>query len=483
MRLSIMLCCIMLFLNRSEEMERLDRLASRNGGGLAVVYGRRRIGKTRLLLEWSKRHGGLYTVADQSSAEVQRRYFAQTVAERLPGFGDVEYPDWRSLLNRLARDAEAAAWRGPLIFDELPYLVTVSPELPSVLQRWTDHEAERARLVVALAGSSQRMMQGLVLPGNAPLFGRAREILDLAPIDPSFLTDAFSIPPGRELVELYAAWGGVPRYWELATEIAGGVPAQIESLVLAPLSPLHNEPDRMLLEEIPPALELRPLLDAIGAGAHRVSEVAGRLGRPATSMSRPLDRLLGMGLIRREIPFGETEKGGRRSLYKIDDPFFRLWFRVVAPHRGPLASGTRQTRKAWLARFWDDLVAQAWEDLCRRQIPKLAADGALGGRGPWKTAARWWKGNEPEWDLVSESLDGESLLLGEVKWSAKPFGARALARARDELAARPRPSLPDVYDRHETVRALFVPELETGAAPDGQEPLVVTAGELLANPV
>jgi AAA+ ATPase superfamily predicted ATPase len=478
MRRSIMLASIMIFLNRTAEMERLDRLATREGGGLVVVYGRRRIGKTRLLLEWSRRHGGLYTVGDQSSAEIQRRYFAQAVGDRLPGFGDVEYPDWRALLTRLARDAVAASWRGPLVIDELPYLATASPELPSLLQRWIDHEAETARLVVALAGSSQRMMQGLVLGGNAPLYGRAREILDLGPLDPAFLREAFAVSSGRELVELYTAWGGVPRYWELASEIPGGILVQIERLVLDPLSPLHNEPDRVLLEEIPSALDLRPLLDAIGAGAHRVSEVAGRLGRPATSMARPLDRLVGMGLVRREVPFGETEKESRRSLYKIADPFFRLWFRVVAPHRGPLASGSRETRLAWLARFWDILAAEAWEELCRSRVPQLPEDGPLGELGPWKPAARWWKGNEPEWDLVSESLDGRRLLLGEVKWSAKPWSARALAQARAALAHRPRPSLPTTFDRHEEVRVLFVPDLE-GRGADGREPRVVTAEDLL----
>jgi uncharacterized protein len=479
MRLSIMLRCIMRFLNRTAEMERLERLASREGGGLAVVYGRRRIGKTRLLLEWSRRHGGLYTVADQSSGEVQRRYFAEAVAERLPGFADVEYPDWRTLLLRLARDAERESWRGPLVLDELPYLVTASPELPSVLQRWMDHDAERAGLVVALAGSSQRMMQGLVLSGHAPLYGRAREILDLGPIDPTFLTEAFSVPPGRELVELYTAWGGIPRYWELAAEVRGGVPEQLDCLVLDRLGPLHSEPDRVLLEEIPPALELRPVLDAIGAGAHRISEIGARLGRPATSMSRPIERLVGMGLVRREIPFGESEKESRRSLYKIADPFFRLWFRVVAPHRGPLASGTPKTRKAWLARFWDELAAQAWEELCRSRISCLGPEARLGSLGPWKPAARWWKGNEPEWDLVSESLDGKRLLCGEVKWSAKPFGARALARARTELVARPKPALPPRFADHQEVRALFVPEIEGGRESGVEDPRVVTAQDLL----
>ncbi len=120
MQICIMLACIMLFLNRQLELDRLDRLMAAREGGLAVVYGRRRIGKTRLLVEWVARHGGLYAVADQSTPELQRRYFAQSVAQRLPGFADVEYPDWWSLLLRLARDAGAAQWRGPVVFDELP---------------------------------------------------------------------------------------------------------------------------------------------------------------------------------------------------------------------------------------------------------------------------------------------------------------------------------------------------------------------------
>jgi AAA+ ATPase superfamily predicted ATPase len=172
----------MKFLDRQSELARLDRVAASEESGLVVVYGRRRVGKTRLLLEWAKKHKGLYTVADLSAAELQRRYFAEALAEKLPGFSEVEYPDWRTLLSRAAREAQLADWPGPLIFDELPYLVLASPELPSVLQRWVDHEARESRLKVAVAGSSQRMMQGFVLSGDAPLFGRAKEILAVEPL-------------------------------------------------------------------------------------------------------------------------------------------------------------------------------------------------------------------------------------------------------------------------------------------------------------
>jgi len=75
----------MSFWNRKEE---LAALAAREvGGGLAAVWGRRRIGKTRLLLEWSERAAGVYTVADQSAPDLQRAYFARAISQALPGFG------------------------------------------------------------------------------------------------------------------------------------------------------------------------------------------------------------------------------------------------------------------------------------------------------------------------------------------------------------------------------------------------------------
>ncbi len=475
----IMLTCIMFFVNRLEELARLDRLAVSDEGGLAVVYGRRRVGKTRLLLEWTERHGGLYTVADQSTPDLQRRYFAEAVAQRLANFAEVEYPDWRALFSRLAREAKSSGWKGPLILDELPYLVLASPELPSVLQRWIDHEARDARLTVAVAGSSQRMMQGLVLAGNAPLFGRAREILDLQPLSPRHLPDAFPTGDASTWIDLYTAWGGIPRYWELALGAGHDVADQIETLVLDPLGALHREPDRLLLEEVPSALEVRPLLEAIGAGAHRVSEIAGRLGRPATSMARPLDRLLGLGLVRRETPFGEGEKSGKRAVYKIADSLTRLWFRSVAPYRAQLAAGTPASRRQLLARFWDPLRAEAWEDLCRLLLPRIYEKSSLGALGPWGPAHRWWQGEAPEWDVISESIDGERLLVGEVKWSAKPFDRRALAQAIGELAARPAPPLPPRYASLNVVRTLFVPEIAGRARPESPEGLIlVTLADL-----
>jgi AAA+ ATPase superfamily predicted ATPase len=431
------------------------------------------------LLEWAERNEGLYTVADQSAPEVQRRYFASATAQVFPGFADVEYPDWASLFARLASEARAAHWKGPLILDELPYLALGSPELASVLQRWFDHDARQAGLKVALAGSSQRMMQGLALSSSAPLYGRAHALFEVRPLPPSELRHAFRTRSAVEVCELYAAWGGIPRYWELATDAGQDVTRQIDRLVLDPLGPLHAEPDRLLLEELPPAVELRPLLDAIGLGAHRVSEIAGRIGRPVTSLSRAFERLLQMGLVRRETPFGEEEHKTKRSLYRIDDPFIRLWFRVVAPNRARLVSSVPAERVALLHKLWPGLVATAFEDLCRQLLPEQNPRSALGRLGPWGPGRRWWQGNLPEWDLVSRTAGDRSLLVGEVKWSMKPFEPAQLARLARDVAQKPLPILGPSAAPSRAVRALFVPSAAKGAPRTIDGVHVVTAAELL----
>jgi AAA+ ATPase superfamily predicted ATPase len=452
----------MKFIDRQAEMRRLDGLARRAEGGLAVVWGRRRIGKTRLLLEWCRKHDGLYAVADQSAPPVQRAYLAQALRVRFPTLGEATYPDWPSLLRRIAHEAQAAAWRGPLVLDEFPYWVGASAELASQFQRWIDGEARQARLSVAIAGSSQRMMQGLVLDASAPLYGRAAELLEIGPLGAGFLREGLKIKDPVACVRSYAVWGGVPRYWELAESYGSDLDRAVDQCILDPLGPLHREPDRLLLEELPPAAACRPVLDVIGMGAHRLSEIAGRLGKPATSLTHALSRLVDLGLVVREQPYGESEKSGKRSLYKIADPLFRCWFHVVAPHRALLAQASPAVRLGLWHEVRPSLFAEAWEELCRQAITRLhEGRSPLARYGPWKPAARYWYGNEPEWDIVAESLNGKQLLLGEVKWTDRTASERTIHQAIEQLKAKGIPGSMKGKGL-QIVHALFVPEIRSG---------------------
>ncbi len=298
-------------------------------------------------------------------------------------------------------------------------------------------------------------------------------MLRLDPLPVGWIGDALYLGSAADAVRAWAAWGGVPRYWELARGAGRVLEAAVEAMVLDPLGPLHREPGRLLAEEQPPATSLRPLLDAIAGGAHRPSEIAGRLGAPATSLSRPLAMLAELGLVRREQPFGAPERGGKRSLYTVTDPFFRMWFRLVAPHRAALETSTAQGRRELASRFWPRLRAQAWEELCRDATPLLVGDAAPGGVA-WGPAGRFWKGGGPEWDVVALSTDGRRLLLGEARWHERAVGRRRLETDLRELVAKGRPEGVGRGDE-EVVHALFVPEVEGAGVGVGAGAAVVEA--------
>lgn len=469
----------MKFFNRTQELKRLDNLLAHSQAEFGVVYGRRRVGKTRLLLEWVKKNKGFYLVADQSNAAMQRYFFSQELDRLFPGFGSVQYPSWQSFFERIGREAAAKQWTGPLIIDELPYLVQAASELPSVLQKWVDHDLRKSGLVLVVAGSSQRMMQGLVLDAAAPLYGRAKEMIQLKPLSAGYIQDVFSGISNVTAIETHAVWGGIPYYWELASETGLALDQAVDYLVLDPMGPLHMEPDKLLLEETPPAIAARPVLDAVGLGAHRLSEIAGRINLPATSLNKPLQRMTEMGILYKETPFGESEKSGKRSLYRMADPFFRFWFALVAPHKAYLAQTSKKDRIALWHKHRTALCAQMWEELCRLAVPRLALSMLVGDQAVWGAAGRFWRGNSPEWDIVARSLDDKSLLLGEAKWSRKPYSQNEIDKLFNKLKSKEIPPIVQA-DNNTLFYAVFIPEVADRKVKPPTDGVIITAEDVIS---
>lgn len=411
------------FLDRSAELARLERAFDARDGSLVVLYGRRRLGKSRLLQEALRGRPAAYFVGDDRDAALHREHLARELAASIEGFDQVSYPDWSALLERWWREAPSGT---VLALDEFPSLARRSPELPSLLQRLVDLGEPRS---LALCGSSQRMMHGVVLDGSAPLYGRAREILRVQPLDARWLQRALGIRSPAAVVDHWAAWGGVPRYWELAADYADRRTA-LRELALDPLGVLHREPERLLLDDLDDVARASSILSLVGRGAHRASEIAGRIGVPSTSLSRPIALLVDLGLLERESPWSRDPKRTKQSRYHIVDPFLRSWFRFVEPNRSRLESGQLDAVASDVEARWPEHVGEAWKDLARKSVARLERFGHR-----WRPAARWWGAGldrRPlEIDLVAESEDDPGLVLcGEVKRSG---GARDVARVLREL--------------------------------------------------
>lgn len=437
------------FLNRVEERRRLNRFLSATDGALACLYGRRRVGKSRLIEEVVKGKTAVVSfVADKNEASLQRERLARDISAVLPGFADVRYDNWGALMERWAHDAPRGA---VLIIDELPYLVERSPELPSVLQRIVDGIRTTGQKIM-LCGSSQRMMQGLVLNEREPLYGRAREIIRLDPLAPECLPKAFPRLSSWERFSLYAVWGGIPRYWEICRD-GDGLWGTLREHVFSPQGLFHDEPNFILQDDLRDSVQAASVLSLIGEGVTRPSEIAARLQTPATSLGRPLKRLIGLGLVRREVPFGSDAKSAKKALYRLADPFLRFWYSFVLPNYSDAYYLSDKAEIDAIQPAFAVFLGQAWEFMVRDTVhrkPLPGFDGRL------RNAARWWglgvNGRQMEIDVVAESVDRNVLFVGEAKLSLSGIEAEHVMR---ELVAKAR-MLP-FADKYKRIEArLFV---------------------------
>ena len=410
------------FVDRIDETARFRDALAREKPSLVVIYGRRRLGKSTLIKKVLS-DTDVYFLADRSEGQHQRILLAKVSAQVFPDFDKLTYPDWESLFRAVNYRTDK---RFTLCLDEFPYLVEQSPELPSVLQKLVDEKQLKYNLV--LCGSSQNMMYGLFLDSTAPLYGRADEIMRLTPIRLPYIQEALRLD-AVSAIEEYAVWGGVPRYWELR-ESRGSLDDALWHNILSVNGTLYEEPVKLFQDDVKDIVKTSTIMSYIGSGSNRLSEIAARCNEPATNLSRPLKKLINLGFLEKDIPFGIEEKNAKKSLYKIADPFMAFYYQFVVPNRSFIELGRRLPLEQALAAHFSEYVSMHWEKLCRDAVTGNMVNGIVYGK-----AKRWWgpilnkdkKPEQVEFDVIAESLDKKYLLVGECKWTSQENGKQLTA--------------------------------------------------------
>ncbi len=376
------------FVNRQAELGELDAAARR--GGLLVVFGRRRVGKTRLLRQWMDGRGGMFSQALEGPIEMQIGQVFADIRDQLET--RIEPRGWEDLLEILG--LQKTPW--VLCLDEFPYLTARDASLPSRLQRWLDHGLPEGCLLI-LSGSSMRMMHDLFLHRTAPLYGRAQKLLQVGPMNYHAFAKACGIDGAAEATfEKFACVGGIPKYWEFIE--AGKDAVDLAEAMFFDFAPyMEQEPRRILNDEGLAGANALAVLEAVGRGASRASEIAARLGTAQTNLSRLLQQLMDASVLSRDLPFGESNRTSKRTLYQIMDPALRFWFSVYSPHRSLWRTYPPAKKKLLIHGH----AASVFEDWCR---------------GLYPAAGRYWEKNL-EIDLVCPDPDApDGLLVGEAKW-------------------------------------------------------------------
>lgn len=438
------------FVNRVRELRALERWWSEQTQS-AVVWGRRRVGKTALIQQFMTDKPSIFHTGAGRSALEELAQLAERVhqmaqgtsimgvatmgIEAIGGVGpalrdlvDRPYVSWDDALDDLAGRAQQRPLL--LVLDEFPELVASSPELPKVLRAFLDRSAGRTRLRILLCGSAVRYMQAIQEEREA-LYGRFDLSLGVHPFAPheaALMLERLS-PQNRALV--YGIVGGVPMYlawWDQGESVK----ANISRLVCQPGARLLTEGDFVLRADLDRGEFAHQVLHAIANGVSEYGRIKDRIrAEPA----RTLDRLVDLRLIERLAPVGEPERSRLRH-YRLADPFLAFHLGVASRYHTEIERGLGAAIVPVLVDSLNDHMGGVWEEVFRQHLRRLANDGRLGVKGNVVAVGSWWdRSSNNQLDaLVLAERSATPVLAGEAKWTKFPDARRMVDDLRRKVA-------------------------------------------------
>lgn len=425
----------MQFIDRQQELHELNQLLVNRRSEFAVIYGRRRVGKTTLLLHWAQqsKQPTIYWMARREPAAALRQSLARAIwhwaypeetAPEPPSFAS-----WEQLfahLGRMIADEQVI-----LIFDEFSYAVESDPSLPSHVQAAWDHIFKAKRAALMLAGSHIGMMVDL-LTYEAPLYGRTTAQLLVEPLPFAVLSEFFPTYSAAERVATYAVVGGVPAYLE-RFDGKQSLSANIRQHLFQRTGMFRSEPAIMVSDLVRETGTYETILRAIATGAHTPAEMATASAIAAQNLSPYLRRLRELGLIERRIPATippAERRSTTRSRYHLRDPYLRFYFRFIEPNLEMIELGLADL-------LWERIGEQfrafiggtVFEELCREWVLVQAKQRRLPFT-PEVVGSHW--ATDAQVDVVAINWRDKQILLGECKWGANRVGREVIQGLLDK---------------------------------------------------
>lgn len=404
-----------MFIGRERELKSLEQLYTSGKFEFAVLYGRRRVGKTALLNQFIQDKRAIYFMGVESNAKQNLENLSKSILEYASGIvAENSFASFQAALEYVFKLAERE--RVILVLDEYPYVARSSKSLASTLQLLIDKNKDTSKLMLILCGSSMSYMEDHVLAYKAPLYGRRTAQIKLLPFDFEETCRYFKHFEGEDKALAYGIVGGTPQYL-LQFNDRLSIEENIKRTFLDPISFLYEEPVNLLKQEVREPAIYTAIITAIAAGASRMSEIAGKVGEDTNVCASYIKNLISLGIVQKETPYGE--KSSRKSLYSIEDNMFRFWHRFVLENNSLIARGAADLVYQRIAPQLSEYMGKVFEEICKQYLWRLLLDG----RSPVEFASlgRWW-GNDPiekaqtEIDILGEQ-DKATALFGECKWT------------------------------------------------------------------
>lgn len=403
-----------MFIGREREIEALNKLYQSGKFEFAVLYGRRRIGKTAIIREFTKDKETIFFTGVESNSKQNLENFSRCILEYHTGLAvDTSFANFQAALEYIFELAKSK--RLILVIDEYPYVARASKSLASTIQLMIDKNKDSSKLFLILCGSSMSYMEDHVLAYKAPLYGRRTAQFKINSFD--FFESCRYLEKLSDLDKAlaYGIVGGTPQYL-MQIDTNSTIEENIKNIYLDPSSFLFEEPNNLLKQEVREPAIYNAIIAAIATGASKLNEIAGKIGEDTGTCATYIKNLVTLGIVRKEMPYGE--KASRKTIYSLEDNMFRFWYRFVLHNTSIISRGATELAYQRIKLELFSYMGAVFEEICKQYLWKLLSQGKLAI--DFSDIGRWWGTNpktksQVEIDIVGG--DKESALFAECKWT------------------------------------------------------------------
>lgn len=418
-----------MFYCREEELRTMNNRYKKDRFECVVIYGRRRVGKTALINEFCKGKPTVYFSALNASSQENLEALSKAIYT-CQNPDSTSTPTYRSYEDALeAITGMAMEKRLVFVIDEYPYLAKAEKSISSRLQHIIDHSWQGSRIYLILCGSSMSFMEYQVLGYESPLYGRRTAQFKIQALTYREITEFHPELKAADQALLYGVTGGIPHYIN-KLDVESNLDEALLDNLFSTSSYLFEEPENLLKQELREPAIYNSVISAIAAGASHSNEISTKVGLESGVCAKYLKVLLDLGILKKETPI--TEKPGKKTIYAIDDNFFRFWYRFVPRNMSVISAGRmRLIYEQAVKRFYPDYMGLVFEKMCQEYLLRYAKDLPI----LLSNVGQWWGTDsktrkEVQIDIVGVPVDGNEYLIGSCKYRNEKIGIEELELMR-----------------------------------------------------
>jgi AAA+ ATPase superfamily predicted ATPase len=394
------------FKDRKSELKELSEVLNSNKFEFLIVYGRRRVGKTELVLEATKNMKRLYYL---SVGEKNLERFYSLCQKHYPEVSRLKM-DWEILFDFLKTKVEV------IIIDEFQNLIKEDKNNLNTFQSIVDIILKDSRLKLILVASVS-MMTSQLLSYKSPLYGRRTASIELKPVSFFDIKEFFPHLNIEQLIEIYGFADGIPSYLvKVDKDLWSWLDEEMKRK-----SFLRDEADFIMRYEFEDVSTYKLILEAIAFRKTKLAEIKDYIKVKRTDITSYLKNLLEVKMIKRVVPVTESIKS-RLGRYYLSDNFLKFWFRYIYPNLSAIEEGIFDAR--YIKQDYNTYLGDVFEEIARQFLIRSKIF-------PYTKIGKWWY-KDKETDIVALNEQTKQILFAECKWKDEVDAKKVLQKLKEK---------------------------------------------------